>query len=96
MLFQPSFPRTGGRADLRESNFQYLQRSNRPQAIQICEYMEKWCRELPFAVKGDFESRLEARTAQTFHGALFELGFPIVMEQFWLLRNLAAGSPQRS
>ena len=73
MLFQPSFPRTGGRADLRESNFQYLQRSNRPQAIQICEYMEKWCRELPFAVKGDFESRLEARTAQTFHGALFEL-----------------------
>ena len=25
-----------------------------------------------------------------------ELGFPIVMEQFWLLRHPAARSPQRS
>lgn len=73
MLFQRNFPRTGGCADLRESNFEYLQRSNRPQAIQICEWMEKWFNGLPSKAKRELESKLKYGNPGNFKGALFEL-----------------------
>ena len=73
MLFQPNFPRTGDRADLRESDFEYLQRSNRPQAIQMCEWMEKWFDGLPSNARRELESKLKYGTPENFYGALFEL-----------------------
>ena len=66
MLFKPDFPRTEGLAGLRENSFKYLQRSNRPQAMQIREWMEEWFDGLPPNAKGGIGARLQKRESQEF------------------------------
>ena len=73
MLFQTDFPRTGGPATPRESNFEYLQRSNRPEAVQRCQWIEDLLDEFPSSIKPSLTSRLKNRNFQTFSSALFEL-----------------------
>ena len=73
MLFQTNFSRTGGPATSRESIFEYLQRSNRPEALQRCQWIEDWLNEFPSGVKVNLASRLKDRNIKTFYGALFEL-----------------------
>ena len=47
MLFDSNVERSEGSALARESNYDYLRRSNCPQAIEICHWMNEWFRELP-------------------------------------------------
>lgn len=73
MLFDMDVERTSGSASARESNYDFLSRSNRPSAIEICSWMNAWFCELPPAAKPNFRSRLTASTGDTFNGARFEL-----------------------
>ena len=58
MLFDMDVERTSGSASDRESNYDYLSRSNRPSAIEICSWMNEWFCGLPPAAKPNFiESR---------------------------------------
>ena len=73
MLFDMDVERTSGSASAQESNYDYLSRSNRPAAIEICRWMNEWFCELPSDAKPKFRSRLTASTGDTFNGARFEL-----------------------
>lgn len=73
MLFEDDFERTGGAITPYESTFEYLQRSNRPECIQRCQWINEWFDELPSNVRSTFDSRIKAKEIKTFNGALFEL-----------------------
>ncbi len=73
MLFDMDVERTDGSASARESNYDYLRRSNRPAAIEICHWMNEWFCELPSDAKPKIKSRLTATKCNTFNGARFEL-----------------------
>ena len=73
MLFTDNCQRTEGAIEFRESIFEYLQRSNRPEIIQRCRWINKWFEELPSANKSDFQNRIKAGENHNFNGALFEM-----------------------
>lgn len=73
MLFKDDCERTEGSIELRESTFEYLQRSNRPSAIQRCRWINEWFEELPVDEKARFESRIKSSKSSEFHSALFEM-----------------------
>ena len=47
--------------------------SNRPEAIQRCQWIEDWLSEYPSSAKTNLVSRLKDKNIKTFYGALFEL-----------------------
>ena len=47
MLFDSNVERSEGSALASESKYDYLRRSNRPQAIEIYHWMNEWFRDLP-------------------------------------------------
>ena len=73
MLFDFDVERSEGSGLAQESNYEYLRRSNRPQAIEICHWMNEWFREFPPDAMRQMKSRLKARNGGTFNGARFEL-----------------------
>ena len=73
MLFDMDGKRTGGSVSSRESNYDYLSRSNRPEVIEICHWMNEWFCEVPPDAKAKIRSRLTATADDTFNGARFEL-----------------------
>ena len=73
MLLDMDVERTDGSASARESNYDYLSRSKRPKAIEICHWMNEWFCELPSDAKPKIKSRLTATKGNTFNGARFEL-----------------------
>ena len=73
MLFDMDVKRTGGTASLRESNYDYLNRSNRPEVIEISHWMNEWFCELPPNDRSIIKPRLTASDGDTFNGARFEL-----------------------
>ena len=73
MLFNMDVERTDGSASARESKHDYLGRSNRPEAIEICHWMNEWFCDLPSDAKPNIKSRLTAKESTTFNGARFEL-----------------------
>ena len=73
MLFKDNCERTEGAVETRESTFEYLQRSNRPSAIQRCRWINELFEELPADKRAGFESRIKSRKSSEFLSALFEM-----------------------
>ena len=73
MFFNMDMERTDGSVLARESNYDYLSRSDRPEAIEICHWMNEWFCELPSDARPKIKSRLTATEGTTFNGARFEL-----------------------
>ena len=73
VLFQDNHPRTEGSAKLRENCFAYLQRSNRPEAIQVSQWMNRWFDGLPCHAKPGLRVGSWPVTLPRFNDALFEL-----------------------
>ena len=73
MLFRENVHRTEGPAKPGESFFSYLQRSNRPEAVRRCRWVNEWFEEVPLNKRRSFESKLKAQKGNTFIAQFFEL-----------------------
>ena len=93
MLFKSGVERTGGPASPGESTFDYLQRSNRQEAIQRCRWIDEWFESLPPNVRPAFESRLKAKSSRNFHGALFELQVHEILRRLNCMVEVEANFP---
>ena len=56
-----------------ESDFEFLQRSNRPDAIERCRWSNELFNEFPSDAKPSIESRIKGKNDEDFIGAYFEL-----------------------
>ncbi len=81
MLFDMDVKRTGGNVSSRKSNYDYLNRSNRPEVIEISHWMNGWFCEFPPNAKPKIKSRLTAEKDDTFNGARFELIVHRILKQ---------------
>ena len=73
VLFRENIHRTGGPAKPGESSSSYLQRSNRPEVIRRCQWVNEWFEEIPLNKRRPFESKLKAQKGDTFIAQFFEL-----------------------
>ena len=64
-------PRDSGRIRLRESTFEFLQRSSRPDVLQRSEWLQAWVRLMPADAQHRLEKELQRD--ETFSGAYFEV-----------------------
>ena len=85
MLFDSDVERNEGSALAQESNYEYLRRSNRPEAIEMCHWMNEWFRELPPDALPQMIPRLRARNGDTFNGARFELLVHRILKRLGLI-----------
>lgn len=93
MLFKDDLERTEGTIDFRESTFEYLQRSNRPEIIQRCRWINEWFAKLPVNSKAVFESRLKADEDHAFNGALFEMQVHSILRRLDFTVEIEADFP---
>ena len=73
MLFKIDCERTEGPATPAESIFEFLQRSNHPDLIKTCRWINEWFDEFPSDAKPGIESRIKGKNDEDFIGAYFEL-----------------------
>lgn len=57
----------------REAPFDFLARGGRPEAVQICSWVEKWYQKFPADHRNELKKRLQSKNRSEFMSAYFEL-----------------------
>ena len=78
-------PQSQGAIVSGETTFEFLQRGGRPEAIEICQWIENWFREYPDDHGEELRKRLQSKKFAEFMSSYFEL------QVYSVLRRLGCG-----